>query len=73
MIDLRSQCRASSDHFRQIGSYIRIPRTAYPQIRQCAVVMRTSAHRADAHAFLDWLRSPAIQQNLSKYGLEPTQ
>lgn len=63
----------SSDHFRQIGSYIRIPRTAYPQIRQCAVVMRTSAHRADAHAFLDWLRSPAIQQNLSKYGLEPTQ
>jgi len=34
-------------------------------------VMRNSSRRAEAHAFLDWLRSPQIQQNLSKYGLEP--
>jgi len=70
-LGLLSLTLASSDHFQQIGSFIRIPRTAYPEIRQCAVVMRSSTHRAEAHAFLDWLRSPAIQQNLAKYGLEP--
>jgi molybdate transport system substrate-binding protein len=62
---------ASSEHFQQIGSFIRVPESAYPEIRQCAVVMRNSQHRAAAHAFLDWLRSPPIQQNLTKYGLEP--
>jgi ABC-type Fe3+ transport system substrate-binding protein len=35
--------------------------------------MRESAHRADAHAFLDWLRSPAVQQSLPRYGLDPAQ
>ena len=70
-LGLISLTLASSNHFQQLGSFIRIPRTAYPEIRQCAVVMRNSPHRADAHAFLDWLRSPPIQQNLTKYGLEP--
>ena len=70
-LGLLSLTLASSDHFQQIGTYIRIPRTAYPEIRQCAVVMRNSSHRADAHAFLDWLRSAAVQPNLTKYGLEP--
>jgi len=70
-LGLISLTLASSAHFQQIGSFIRIPRTSYPEIRQCAVVMRNSSHRAEAHAFLDWLRSSQIQQNLSKYGLEP--
>jgi molybdate transport system substrate-binding protein len=70
-LGLISLTLASSEHFQQIGSYIRMPPSAYPQIRQCAVVLRNSAHRTEAHAFLDWLRSPAIQQNLTKYGLEP--
>lgn len=64
---------ASSEHFQQIGSFVRIPATSYPQIRQCAVIMRNSPNRAEAHAFLDWLRSPPIQQNLTKYGLDPVQ
>jgi molybdate transport system substrate-binding protein len=62
---------ATSEHFQEIGSYIRMPPSSYPQIRQCAVVLRNSAHRTEAHAFLDWFRSHAIQQNLTKYGLEP--
>jgi ABC-type Fe3+ transport system substrate-binding protein len=33
--------------------------------------MKKSQHAADAHAFLDWLRSPAVQQGLPKYGLDP--
>lgn len=72
-LGLISLTLASSDHFQQVGSFIRIARSSYPEIRQCAVVMRNSDHRAEAHAFLDWLRSPGIQQNLSKYGLDPAQ
>lgn len=70
-VGLISLTLASSEHFQQVGSFIRIPQTSYPEIRQCAVVMRNSANRAEAHAFLDWMRSPAVQGNLTKYGLEP--
>jgi molybdate transport system substrate-binding protein len=69
-LGLISLTTASSDHFKEIGTFVRMPPITYPAIRQCAVVMKKSAHRADAHAFLDWLRSPAIQQNLPKYGLD---
>ena len=69
-LGLISLTLASSEHFQQVGSFIRIPRMSYPEIRQCAVVMRNSSHRAEAHAFLDWLRSPVVQENLAKYGLE---
>ncbi len=72
-LGLISLTAASTDHFKQLGSFIRIPMGTYPEILQCAVVMKNSAHRADAHAFLDWLRSPAIQRNLTQYGLDPVQ
>ncbi len=70
-LGLISLTTASTDHFKQIGSFIRMPQVAYPEIRQCAVVMKSASHRAEAHAFLDWLRSPPIQANLPKYGLDP--
>jgi molybdate transport system substrate-binding protein len=69
-VGLISLTVASSEQFKQEGSYIRMPPTTYPQIRQCAVVMKKSEHRADAHAFLDWLRSPAVQRNLTQFGLD---
>lgn len=72
-LGLISLTLASTDHFQQIGSFVRIPQTAYPEIRQCAVILRNSAHRAEAHAFLDWLKSSAVQENLAKHGLEPAQ
>jgi molybdate transport system substrate-binding protein len=56
---------------KEVGSFIRMPLAIYPPIRQCAVVMKKSEHRADAHAFLDWLLSRPIQQNLKQYGLDP--
>ena len=68
-LGLISLTLASSEHMQQVGTYIRMPKV-YPEIRQCAVVMKASTHRADAHAFLDWIRSPAIQRNLPKYGLD---
>jgi ABC-type Fe3+ transport system substrate-binding protein len=37
------------------------------------VVLLKSQHREDAHEFLDWLRSPAIQMTLPKYGLDSAQ
>jgi molybdate transport system substrate-binding protein len=70
-LGLISLTTASTEHFKQIGSYIRIPAVTYPEIRQCAVVMKKSAHRDDAHAFLDWLRSAAVQAKLPEYGLDP--
>lgn len=72
-LGLISLTAASTEHFKQIGSFVRVPSDAYPAILQCAVVMQKSAHRADAHAFLDWLRSPAIQQSLAQHGLDPAQ
>ena len=72
-LGLISLTTASTEHFKEVGSFIRMPPIAYPVIRQCAVVMQKSAHRADAHAFLDWLRSPAVQQSLAQYGLDPAQ
>jgi molybdate transport system substrate-binding protein len=70
-LGLISLTAASTEQFKQEGSFVRIPEVTYTALRQCAVVMKKSAHRSDAHAFLDWLRSPPIQRNLGRYGLEP--
>jgi len=64
---------ASTPHAKQLGSFLRMPPSSYPEIRECAVVMKKSTRRDDAHAFLDWLRSPPIQQTLPTYGLDPIQ
>jgi molybdate transport system substrate-binding protein len=64
---------ASTPHARQLGSFIRMQPSVYPEIRLCAVVMTRSTHRDDAHAFLDWLRSTPIQHNLLNLGLDPLQ
>jgi molybdate transport system substrate-binding protein len=65
-----SQAMATSEHYKELGTVVLVP-TVYPEIRQCAVVLRASDRRAEAHAFLDWLRSPGIQANLPKLGFRP--
>ena len=72
-LGLISLTSATTPHMQDIGSFVRIPPDTYLPIRQCAVVMKNSSHRGDAHAFLDWLRSPAIQHNLTQFGLDPVQ
>jgi molybdate transport system substrate-binding protein len=62
---------ASSEHFRAIGSFVRIPTGAYPPIQQAGVILKSSKQPALARAFLDWLTSPAIQQQLKSFGLDP--
>jgi molybdate transport system substrate-binding protein len=67
-----SQAMATSEHYKELGTFVLVP-TVYPEIRQCAVVLRGSNRRAEAHAFLDWLRSPSIQSNLLALGLGAVQ
>lgn len=64
---------ASTQHFREIGTYVLVPTYAYPEIRQCAVVMAKSPHKTEANLFLNWLLTPAVQGSLQKMGLAPAQ
>jgi molybdate transport system substrate-binding protein len=68
-VGLISLTAASSQHFKDVGTFVRVPTTAYPPIVQCAVVMAKSDRRVEAHAFLDWLLTPAVQGDLEKLGL----
>ena len=69
-LGLVSMTLASSAAYREIGSYVLVPQSQYPEIRQCAVVL-TKGRPALAHAFLDWLLSSEIQGQLHNVGLEP--
>lgn len=62
---------ANSPHFRELGTFVRFPKTSYAEIRQCAVILKSSKNQAAAQDFLNWLTSSAIQQNLTKFGLDP--
>jgi molybdate transport system substrate-binding protein len=62
---------AFSEHFRQIGTFVQIPADAYSPIQQSAVILKSSKQPVLAKAFLDWLTSPAIQQQLKSFGLDP--
>ena len=68
-LGLISLTAASSQHFKEIGTYVLVPTSQYSEIHQCAVIMKNSDRKADAHAFLDWLLSPAVQGSLSSLGL----
>jgi molybdate transport system substrate-binding protein len=60
---------ASTQHFQDVGTFVRVPTNLYPEILQYGVVMAKSERRPEAHAFLDWLLTPAVQENLGKMGL----
>jgi molybdate transport system substrate-binding protein len=68
-VGLISLTAASSQHFKDVGTFVRVPSTAYPSIVQYAVVMAKSERRAEAHTFLDWLLTPGVQESLEKLGL----
>lgn len=72
-LGLISLTLAMSDHFKELGTYVLVPTTIYPEIRQCGVVLAKGKNRAEAHAFFEWLRSPTIQAELPKLGLNPVQ
>jgi len=68
-LGLISLTAASTDHFKEIGTYVLVPTSQYPAILQYAVVMKNSDRKAEAHAFLDWLLSSPVQGTLPKLGL----
>jgi molybdate transport system substrate-binding protein len=61
---------ARSDHYKMIGSYILVPESQYPVIKEYAVVLR-KGDTAEAHRFLNWLLSSDVQTKLPNLGLNP--
>jgi molybdate transport system substrate-binding protein len=72
-LGLISLTTAITPHFKEIGTYVLVPTSQYPALRQCAVIMAKSGNKAEAHVFLNWLLSPATQGDLPKLGLSPAQ
>jgi molybdate transport system substrate-binding protein len=68
-LGLISMTAASTPHFKEIGTYVLVPTSQYTEIRQCSVIMVKSDRKAEAHAFLDWMLSAAVQAKLSGMGL----
>jgi molybdate transport system substrate-binding protein len=53
------------------GHYILVPPGTYPPILQGAVALRRANRPEDAAAFLRYLHTPAVSQQLQQGGLEP--
>jgi len=70
---LISLTTANTAHFREIGTFVRMPVGSYAPIRQCGVVLKASPHKAEAQAFLEWLTSAEIQKHLKEFGLDPAE
>jgi molybdate transport system substrate-binding protein len=68
---LISQTIAMSPKFQESGTYVLFPKYVYPEIRQCAVILKKSPSRDNAHKLLDYILSAEIQDNLRKLGLDP--
>jgi molybdate transport system substrate-binding protein len=61
---------ASSPHFNELGTFVRLPND-YPPIQQCGVVLKSSKNQAAALDFLNWLTSAPVQAKLKTMGLDP--
>lgn len=62
---------ASSPHYRELGSFVPLPKDSYQPIQQSGVILKSSTRKAAAEAFLTWLTSPAVQSKLPSFGLDP--
>ena len=60
---------ASSPHFVEVGTYVRLP-NVYPPIQQCGVVLKASKNQSMALDFLRWLTSAEVQAKLRTMGLD---
>ena len=57
----------------QAGKYWDIPAGSFPPIEQAAVVLKASAHKQQARAFLEFVRSSAGRAILEQYGFTVSQ
>jgi molybdate transport system substrate-binding protein len=68
---LISLTSAKTERLSSAGNFFVIPANLYPPIEQGAVIMSKTLQREKARKFLDFLLSPAIQQELANGGLTP--
>ncbi len=59
---------AVAPSMKEKGKYVEIPADDYPPIEQAAVVLKSSANKELARQFLAFLKTPAIQDLLRRYG-----
>lgn len=59
---------ARSPNMKNKGRYVEISANDYPPIAQACVVLRSSKQKDSAKAFLNFVKSPAVQQMLQAYG-----
>lgn len=61
---------AMDENLRKGGRYVIVPTDSYPPLLQAAVVLRASQNKADAHRFVEFLRSAAAQKILTDNGFQ---
>jgi len=61
---------ASTQHFRDAGTFVLVPAKSYKCIEQTGVVLKAAKNVEAARAFLAWLTSDAVQARLKGFGLE---
>ena len=61
---------ALSDSMKKSGRFVLLPQESYPPLYQAAVVLHSSQYKAQAHRFLDFLRSRAAQKIMLESGFE---
>ncbi len=69
-VALISETLAYSPAYKAAGTAALFPLSTYMEIRQCAVVMKNSAHRNEAHVLLNYITSDPIQDHLADLGLQ---
>jgi len=64
---------ALSPAMKDEGRYWELPADSYPELRQVAVVVKSSKHEAAAQAFLNYVTSPEGRAILQQYGFRTSQ
>jgi molybdate transport system substrate-binding protein len=64
---------ALSPAMKEAGHYWELPADSYPELRQVAVVLSASKHKATAEQFLNYVTSPQGQAILQQYGFRTPQ
>ncbi len=72
-IGIVAESLAVSPTMQSKGRYAAVPRNLYTPIEQGAIILKNSRHQALARAFLEYLKQPAAQAILARYGFSPPQ
>jgi molybdate transport system substrate-binding protein len=67
---LISQTLAISPRYKSEGAFVLFPLSQYPEISQCAVILKGGKNLDGAHHLLAFMLSDEVQNNLNKLGLQ---